>query len=122
MGTPMAVNFANLFMSKLESDMLNEFNNNHGTRPQLWLRFIDDIFFVWVGDKDGVENFIKFCNSYSNSKGMKSNITFKARYSSHQVEFLDMITDLFCKPTAKHQYLHRSSFHPPNVLRSLPKT
>ena len=45
MGTPMAVNFANIFMSKFEEETLNEFQSIYGLRPALWLRFIDDIFF-----------------------------------------------------------------------------
>ena len=131
MGTPMAVNFANLFMSNFETNMLNDFEEQYGTRPKLYLRYIDDIFFVWVGNKADLDTFINFCNSYSEKKQMASKITFKSRYSSNFVEFLDMTvrlennritTDLFCKPTAKHQYLHRSSFHSPTTIRSLPKT
>ena len=131
MGTPMAVNFANLFMSKFETNMLNDFYKKYGIRPKLYLRYIDDVFFVWVGDKASLDTFINFCKSYSEMKQMASKITFKARYSSKSVEFLDMnvklennriTTDLFSKPTAKHQYLHRSSFHAPTTIRSLPKT
>ena len=44
MGTPMAVNFANIFMSKFEEKMLNEFESIYVLRSALWLRFIDDIF------------------------------------------------------------------------------
>ena len=45
MGTPMAVNVANIFMSKFEEEMLDEFQSIHGLRPALLLRFIDDSFF-----------------------------------------------------------------------------
>ena len=33
MGTPMAVNFANLFMSKFESDLLNDYEAQYGCHP-----------------------------------------------------------------------------------------
>ena len=44
MGTPMAVNFANIFMSKFEEEMLDEFQSIYSLRPALWLHFIDDSF------------------------------------------------------------------------------
>ena len=44
MGTPMSFNFANLFMSEVESNMLNEYERATGIRPFLWLRYIDDVF------------------------------------------------------------------------------
>ena len=44
MGTPMAVTFANILISKFEEEMLDDFQSIHGLRPALWLRFIDDIF------------------------------------------------------------------------------
>ena len=33
-----------------------------------------------------------------------------------------IITDLYTKQTNTHDYLHRSSFHPPSLIRSIPKT
>ena len=32
MGTPMAVNFANIFMNRFETDMLNSYENQFGIR------------------------------------------------------------------------------------------
>ena len=40
----MKSDFANIFMSKFEEEMLNEFQSIYGLRPALWLHFIDDIF------------------------------------------------------------------------------
>ena len=31
-------------------------------------------------------------------------------------------TTIFSKPTAAHQYLHRTSNHPPHTIRSIPKS
>jgi len=42
MGTRMAPSYANLYMGSLEEDFLN----SEDSKPDLWLRFIDDIFFV----------------------------------------------------------------------------
>ena len=40
MGTKMAVAFANIFMAKVETEILNQSASN----PLVWKRFIDDIF------------------------------------------------------------------------------
>ena len=48
MGTPMAVNFANLFMTKFESEMLCDFEAANGIHPASWLHYTDDIFFIWT--------------------------------------------------------------------------
>ena len=83
MGTSMAVNFANLFMSRLEQDMLRDYEQQYGYRPSIWLRHIDDIFFVWSHGETQLNHFIQFCNSYTQSKRMNSNIRFTSTYSRH---------------------------------------
>ena len=40
MGTKMAVAFANIFMAKVETDILSQ----SVIKPLVWKRFIDDIF------------------------------------------------------------------------------
>ena len=50
MGTPMAVNFANLFMAKFETEMLADYKKKLKKLPTVWLRYIDDIFFTWDYD------------------------------------------------------------------------
>ena len=58
MGTAMAVSFANLFMSRLEQDMLNDYEDQYNIRPKVWLRFIDDIFFIWSMEKKNLSIFL----------------------------------------------------------------
>ena len=131
MGTPMAVNFSNLFMAKFENNLLEQYWNKHGKKPLLWIRYIDDVFLIWHGDEHEVKHFIKFCNNFSTQNGMKSNIRFEANVSSKSVNFLDVnvkiengkiSTDLYSKSTDAHAYLHHSSYHPWHVIRSLPKS
>jgi hypothetical protein len=132
MGTPMAVNFANLFMSKFETDMLQSYEQQHGKRPTVWLRYIDDVFIVWHGSDSDLLHFMKFCNNYSTNKHYASTIKFTCSPPSNTVNFLDttvtlnpdgtLSTTLYSKPTASHQYLHQKSYHPGNVIRSLPKS
>ena len=41
MGSKMSVAFANIFMAKVETDILSR----RDTKPQVWKRFLDDIFY-----------------------------------------------------------------------------
>ena len=45
MGTPMAPNYANIFMGKYEKDLINSYYETKGVKPLVWFRYIDDIFF-----------------------------------------------------------------------------
>ena len=40
MGTPMAVNYANIFLDQFENDMLDEYERKTNLRPFLWIRYI----------------------------------------------------------------------------------
>ena len=132
MGTPMAVNFANLFMSKFEQDLLAAYQKEHKTTPLIWIRFIDDIFFIWHGDEASLKHFLNFCNNFAKNSKMSSTIRFTYSYSQQSVNFLDttvkletdgtISTTLFSKPTAAHNYLHSKSYHYPKSLRSIPKS
>ena len=51
MGTPMAVNYANLFLDKFETEMLSEFEKEFGMKPLVWMRYIDDIFSFGIKEK-----------------------------------------------------------------------
>ena len=131
MGTPMAVNYANLFMSSFETKMLHDFEAEHGVKPLVWIRFIDDIFFVWNESEELLNAFIDFANKHAVRNGYKSRIEFTSQHSNKSVSFLDTIvrvegcqltTDLFIKPTSSHDYVHRSSYHPQHLLSALPKS
>ena len=130
MGTPMAVNYANLFLHKFETEMLNDYERKTGLRPYIWLRYIDDIFFIWHHDDKSLQDFLTFCNAYSNEKKMKSNIRFETNSSTVSVNFLDVTlnksgnivkTSLYSKPTDAHLYLDAKSSHPPHIVQNIPK-
>ena len=46
----MAVNYANLFMSAFEDQMIDAYRKEHGCVPLSWVRYTDDIFFLWNDD------------------------------------------------------------------------
>ena len=112
MGTRLAPSYANLFMGYLEKRLLA----GAPYKPSLYLRFIDDIFLIFVGTEPQLLEFIDYMN-----KGHPT-IKFTAEYSKEKVSFLDtwvkrtqdggIHTELYCKPTDTHNYLHFSSCHP----------
>ena len=128
MGTPMAVNLTNLFMRKFETDLRNGHRNKYNKSPGIWLRYIDDIFFTWDHDESSLKHYISFCNSYSANLNMTPKISFEADYSMSHVYFLNtkckfnahtLATELYLKPSASFQYLHRTSSHPHHTFRSI---
>ena len=52
MGTKMAISFANIFMTKVETDILS----HSVTKPLVWKRFIDDVFLPPLWDVNRKNN------------------------------------------------------------------
>ena len=90
----------------------------------MWVRFIDDIFLFWKGDKDSLIDFLDYLNNVVPS------IKITHEISTASVYFLDTTvlkdeqgyinTDVYQKPTDTHPYLHWTSAHPPHLKRSIP--
>ena len=81
MGTPMAVNYANIFLDNFENKMLDEYQRKKKVRPIVWWRYIDDVFLIWHDDEESLKDFLKFCDEYSDNHKMKSKIKFETDYS-----------------------------------------
>ena len=119
MGTRMAPAFANLFMGEFEKKALEGYVD----KPFLWFRYIDDIFMVWTHGNEKLDSFITYLNS------IHPTIKLTSERSTTSIPFLDVNiqlengkieTDLYCKPTDKHQYLLHSSSHPYHTKKSIP--
>ncbi len=121
MGTKLAPAYANIFMGNLEEKLLA----GYPLKPDLWLRFIDDIFLIWNHGEQNLIEFVEYLNSAHRS------IKFTSEYSHTSVNFLDtkvcidpstklLYTDLYTKPTDTHDYLHYSSSHPKSCKDSGP--
>ncbi|XP_066926567.1 uncharacterized protein [Clytia hemisphaerica] len=130
MGTPMAPNYANLFMASLETKMLDEYYELTKLRPLVWYRYIDDIFFIWTHGNESLNQFIDFCNNFSKNRKMKSTIQYETHQSTDSVNFLDVEvrfrdstiqTSVYSKATDAHLYLNAKSCHPNHVIRNIPK-
>ena len=111
MGTKMAPSYTNIFMGRLEKQLLQSVR----LKPFSWLRFIDDIDMKWIHGRETLEAFLETANSFH------STIRFTAEVSNDKHVFLDTMShladdkvavDLYTKPTDSHQYLLPTSCHP----------
>ena len=125
MGTKMAVAFANIFMAKIEREILRLSYK----KPLVWKRFIDDVFSLWNIRRDEVNAFIEQANR------LHPTIKFTAEISETEITFLDTyvykgerfrnesILDVrtHYKPTETFQYTNFHSCHPPGVKKGFIK-
>lgn len=117
-GTKFAPPYACIFMDRVETDFLE----TEILKPWVWLRYIDDIFFVWLNGEESLVAFLERLNKFH------PNLGFTYEFSESSVNFLDVVvsiegdtfvTDLYCKPTDCHQFLHYESAHPAHIKRSI---
>ena len=117
-GTKFAPPYACLFMDRVETEFLNK----ELIKPWVWLRYIDDIFFVWTAGERQLQLFLERLNSFH------PDLKFTHEMSKSSVNFLDLVvklegnelvTDLYCKPTDCHQFLEYNSAHPIHTKRSI---
>ena len=125
MGTKMAVAFANIFMAKIETEILRQSN----TKPIFWKRYIDDVISMWNTSTDKIEEFLLEANSFHPT------IKFTAEISETETTFLvtkvykgdrfrkESILDVrtHFKPTETFQYTNFYSCHPPGVTKGFIK-
>ena len=80
MGTKMAVAFANIFMAKIEKEILRQ----SSIKPIFWKRFIDDVISVWDTSRNEIGEFLLKANNFHPTL-----IKFTAGISETEATFLD---------------------------------
>ena len=119
MGTAMAPSYANMFMNDLENKFLNQSQN----QPYLWIRYIDDIFMIWLNNQESLLQFINELNDFHPT------IKFTKETSNIHINYLDITVELtnnhiqtksYHKPTDANTYLHYNSCHPKHQKDSIP--
>ena len=119
MGTRMVPSFASLFLGLFEANALA----NAPFKPHTWWRYIDDIFMIWTEGEDHLNVFINYLNN------IHPTIKFTSSLSQTEIPYLDVNvslhngnihTDLYTKPTDKHQHLLYSSCHPYHTKKAIP--
>ena len=117
-GSKLGKNYACTYMATWEKQLLDT-----ELTPVEYVRFVDDIWGIWTHGEEALIQFHKRANS------IHTRIEVDLRYSTESIEFLDTVTsikdgyiktNLYCKPTDTHQYLHRTSHHPKTVKKSIP--
>ncbi len=118
--TKVAPSPANIFMADFE----DKFVSNYHLKLFLYKWFIDDVVMIWPRGRESLNKFIGHLNQCHES------IKFTAEISENEITFLDtkihpendgtLWTDLYCKPTDSHDYLHFTSAPQPQCKRSWP--
>ena len=121
MGTKCAPSYANIFMGKFEETHIYPRILN---KTRIFLRYIDDLFFIWKGTETELLTFFDEINQ------VHTTIKFDFNFSTSEVNFLDLTiykdkrgklqTKIYTKPTDKHAYLHKNSAHPYHLKKSIP--
>jgi hypothetical protein len=126
MGKTYAPGLADIYMEEFDEGAIAGFNN---IMPLLYYRFLDDIFFVWIGSREELHQFELHLNS------LIPGITITLCCSDVSVDFLDttvyrqlendddvLQTRVFFKPTDTHQLLDKTSFHPRHTAKGVLKS
>lgn len=125
MGTAMGKRFApalaNIYLLDFDEAAMNGFH----IHPELFFRFLDDIFFIFFGTEEELKTYETFLNT------LIPDIKIELEYSRTKVNFLDLtlfIEDqqikhtVYHKPTDTHQLLEKSSYHPPHTFKGILKS
>ena len=118
-GTKLAPDYAKLFLSIFEPNMLNQYP----IKPSIWLRYVEDIFMIRNDSEDKLMNFLAYINTVYPA------IQFTHAHSFKSVNFLDVLvtltndgtisTDIYTKPTNAHQYLNMNSSRHNNAKKAI---
>ena len=102
--------------------MESQFLKNEQIQRCIWFRYIDYIFFIWTASEKELHDFLERLNNFH------PNLKFTHKRSRQEINFLDVtfrvnhgefITNLYCKPTDGHQYLHFESCYPSHTKSSI---
>ena len=97
MGTICAPSYGKIFMDHFERKFIYPFIK---TFSLMFLRFIDDIFFIWTGNKTNLEKLLNELNTKHPS------VKFEYEIAKERISFLD--TEIYIKNNKLHtRYLER---------------
>ena len=105
-GTAIGTKFATLYACIYMDETEQRFRQKQSKKPLSWLRYIDDIFFIWTHGEQELERFLKDLNNFT------PNLNFTHEGRKNCIPFLDLKdklidgkleTELYMKPTDHHQ-------------------
>ena len=121
MGARVAPAYANVFMGRLEEEMLKSAK----IKPKYYKRFIDDIFLIVNCNETELAELIAHMNNQNPS------IQFTHEHSRDEITFLDVTVyrdhrnsdklqvRTYIKPTNKQLYIRNTSHHPPGTMKGV---
>lgn len=123
MGAAFSPTAANIFMSVT----IRRFLRTQNKRSLLLVRYIDDIFMIWMHTEDDLKKFLTDLNGHNPA------LSYTYHYSLSTVYFLDLTiyksprfaftnildTKTFQKPHNLYQYLHYTSNHQRSVHKAI---
>ena len=121
-GTPIGAKFASAYACIFIDEMETSFLKIQQLQPFIWLRYIDDIFFIWTHGEEQLNLFLKDYSEFH------PNLKFTYETSQNSVDFLDLnvslkdgaiFTDLHIKATDGYQFLHYKSSHLSHIKNSI---
>lgn len=124
MGSAFAPSYACLVMGFWEEKFIdNPIQNVFLSRIVLWKRFIDDVFMIWRGDQNDLNDFLKYLNSTTNY------LSFTMEQNDSSIHFLDLtlfkgednsIGSIFRKPLSRNTLLKADSNHQKQLIQNIP--
>ncbi len=121
MGKRFAPALANLYLLDFDTKATNDFF----IKPLFFVRYLDDIFFVWPGDVESLKQYEQYLNT------LIPDIKITLEHNTQEIPFLDALiykhnntlqTRPYFKPTDTHQLLHTDSYHPSHTFKGLLKS
>ena len=97
-GTTFSPPYACIFMDRVDAEFLEK----QYLKLWVWLRYVDDTFFIWTHGEDKLYKFPENLNSFH------VKLKFTSKYSRQEINFLDVtvklnnnqfVADLYCKLT-----------------------
>ena len=115
MGTICALSCANIFMDRFEKILIYPFIKEFSL---IYLRFIDDIFFIWTGNKKDLMKFLNELNTKHESikseyQISKASITFL--YTGVYIKNKKLYMKTYRKQTDRQTFLNINSEHPKSL-------
>lgn len=123
MGKRFSPAYANIYMADWEESVFAKCPK----LPEIYLRYLDDIWGIWTYSREDFEQFATILNDHHPS------INLKPVLHSTEINFLDTTVfkgptfsqtgkldiRVFFKPTDSHALLHKDSFHPRHTFRGI---
>ena len=89
MGTRVAPSYANLFMTALETKLID----NYRLKPKVWFRYIDDVFFIWEHGEEELTKWLSYLSKLPRHHG------------EDEGRWFPVYRSVLTKPTATNSYL-----------------